>query len=109
MYVYYKEEERSHNKDSWLVCTHCQKWVHKNCEFAAGQGHCTLDTINYACPQCRGFPINNGAITTPSAFPPSAFCFPQPGPVKQQNKQPNDVAPTKHRVMLTNSYDKMEM
>lgn len=63
-YVYYKEEDKKNQKETWISCSKCNRWVHLYCEQQYGHQHggasfqFNLHSQNmqkcYVCPTCRG-------------------------------------------------------
>lgn len=51
-YVYYKEEDKKNQKNTWMACSKCSRWVHIFCEQKYG-GLQTSNPKEYLCPGCR--------------------------------------------------------
>lgn len=91
----FKESDMRNEKQFWLICSHCNQWIHKKCMKETCQ-----DETNYVCCECKENP--NRTLTTKRKKKSTTTVTPKQ--VSSEEEEEEIVIP-KRRVQHKRSYE----
>ncbi|KAG2387717.1 hypothetical protein C9374_001311 [Naegleria lovaniensis] len=92
----FKESDMRNEKQFWLICSHCNQWIHKKCMKETCQ-----DESNYVCCECK----ENPSRTLTTKRKKKSTVSKQVASASEEEEEVEEIAIPKRRVQHKRSYE----